>query len=105
MKNALMIGVALLSLVVVSACGDSRAETIAALDGDSSAGATVFEQNCQGCHGANAAGGSGPNLAGEADEPEEVINTILHGDGEMPSFEQTLTDQEIADVVAFLQSL
>ena len=34
-----------------------------------------------------------------------AIGTILLGDGAMPAFDNTLTDQQIADVVAYVKTL
>ena len=95
-----------LALLFAVACGKSaQVDDILALDGDAEAGATLYADNCAGCHGADATGGSGPNLVEEAgEEEEEFIDTILSGEGDMPSFEGDLTDQEIADIMAFLQA-
>jgi mono/diheme cytochrome c family protein len=92
-----------LTLAVLAACGgkDDRVEEILALDGDADAGAEVFGSSCAGCHGADGGGGSGPNLQGE-DEAEDVAEMVLTGDGSMPAFDGELSDQEIADVVAYV---
>ncbi len=85
------------------ACGgkEGRVEEVLALEGDATNGAEVYAVNCAGCHGADGSGGSGPNIQGE-DEEEEVASVILEGEDSMPSFDGDLTDQEIADVVAFV---
>ena len=78
-----------------------RAAAILALDGDASAGAEVYGTNCTGCHGADGSGGDpGPNIQGV--DPAFAVDTLLNGNGGMPSY-ATLGDQDIADVVAFLQ--
>lgn len=105
MQNASRLVLVFASLLALTACADSRASKISGLEGDATAGATLFQENCQSCHGANGVGGSGPALAEEAEEPDEVISIVLSGEEEMPSFEETLSDQEIADIVAFLQTL
>jgi len=97
-------------LAALVACGgeaDPRIAEIEALTGDATAGETVFSANCASCHGADATGGTGPNLVEEADEErEEFIETIFNGKGVgMPSFKDELENQEIADVVSYLQSL
>jgi mono/diheme cytochrome c family protein len=93
----------LLTVALLAACGgkDDRVDEILALDGDADAGAEVFASTCAGCHGADGGGGSGPNLQGE-DEVEEVTEVVLYGEEEMPGFDGDLTDQEIADVVAYV---
>ena len=67
-------------------------------------GREVFADNCAACHGARGEGGTGPNLAGEAEytDPEAVVDQIRDGGGGMPGFEGRLTEQELADVSAFL---
>lgn len=81
--------------------GESRLDQVLALTGDEGDGATVFADNCAVCHGADGSGGSGPNIQGE-DELEEVIGVVLSGEEEMPSFDGDLSDQEIADVAAYV---
>jgi mono/diheme cytochrome c family protein len=92
----------------LAACGD-RVSAIDALEGDATAGAALYETHCQGCHGDDARSGSaGENLAGQVvDERSEFIQAILRGkeNGAMPSFEQTLSDQEIADILAHIADL
>ena len=82
------------------ATGDSRVDTILGLGGDAANGGTVYAANCAGCHGADATGGSGPNIAGDT-EVDEMASVILNGEEEMPAFD-TLTDQEIADIIAWV---
>lgn len=75
------------------------------LDGDSTNGEAVFSANCASCHGADGTGGSGPNLVAEAGEDDaEWVEVILGGEDTMPAFVDVLTDQEIADVLAWLKS-
>lgn len=85
------------------ACGgkEGRVEEVLALEGDATNGAEVYAVNCAGCHGADGGGGSGPNIQGE-DSEEEVASVVLEGEDEMPSYDGDLTDQEIADFVAFV---
>jgi mono/diheme cytochrome c family protein len=78
----------------------SEVDAILALTGDTAAGETVFTSNCAGCHGADGTGGSGPNIVGES--AEDIAEAVLYGEGDMPAFGDTLEDQDIADVIAFL---
>jgi mono/diheme cytochrome c family protein len=85
-----------------SAEGD-RIDTILALTGDPVEGERQYGANCESCHGVGATGGSGPSLVGE-DEPEEFVDVVLSGEGSMPGFD-ALPDQDIADMLAYVQSL
>jgi len=100
---------ALLAPLALTACGPSdRANTIAGLTGDAASGQPLYVTHCAICHGATGGGGSGPNLVAEfneRDEQAEKIDVILEGEDSMPGFADTLSDQEIADIVSYLESL
>ncbi len=85
---------------------DARAATVAALTGDVTAGASVYAANCTNCHGANGKSGSTrKNVASDAaGDRTQAIKKVINGGGGMPVF-ASLSDQEIADVVAYLASL
>lgn len=76
------------------------------LEGDADAGQSVWDANgCGGCHtlaAANASGTVGPNLDDSAPSYEFVVERVTKGLGSMPSFEDSLTPQQIADVSAFV---
>lgn len=72
--------------------------------GDTSAGAALYADNCASCHGSAGGGGSAPNIAGISDSAG-VIDIILNGTSGMPGFASSLTDQEIADILAYLGGL
>ncbi len=84
-------------------------------------GATVFSQNCSGCHGATGTGvpGAFPPLAGNpvvTGDPAKVISIVRNGlkvpievkgqsyNGTMPPWKVTLTNQQIADVITYIRS-
>lgn len=69
-------------------------------------GAGIFEHNCQACHGAGAGGGMGPKLAGNPILKHEDLfwETVLHGRGPMPAWSSVLSQQDIADVHAWLSA-
>lgn len=80
--------------------------------GSEDAGRRVFEANCAMCHGADAAGmmGMHPSLRGAVDRltREGVEVTIRNGRDTrppMPAFEGSLSEGDIADVIAYLESL
>lgn len=80
--------------------------------GDPEAGRNVFEANCAMCHGADASGmmGMHPSLRGAVERlsVEGVEVTVRKGRDTMPpmpAFEGRLTDQEINDVIAYVDTL
>lgn len=79
---------------------------------DPQRGREIFEQSCAMCHGQDASGimGMHPSLRGAIERlsREGVEITIREGRGTMPpmpAFESQLTDEEIDDVVAYLDTL
>lgn len=88
---------------LLSACATGgRADTILALTGDDIAGETLYADHCAVCHAADGSGGTGPNLSSKV-VGAGVVNTVLNGEGQMPSF-STLSDQEVADLLAWLDA-
>lgn len=80
----------------------TRTEDILSLTGDTTAGETVYTDNCSSCHGADGTGASGPDITGQVPgmTEEALVNLVLEGEGVMPAFDN-LSDQEIADLVAY----
>lgn len=80
--------------------------------GDAESGEQLFEVNCAMCHGGDATGMGGmhPALTGAVDRlsAEGVAVTIRKGRDTtppMPAFQDELTEAEVADLVAYLDSL
>jgi mono/diheme cytochrome c family protein len=77
---------------------------------DEKAGAVLFrDKGCAYCHGANGAGGKkGPDLSGLRKDklwpPGKITDQIMNGGQKMPPFSDSLTDHEIAQVVAYLRA-
>lgn len=105
--------VLLAALVACSGGGTTdRVDTILGLTGDPTNGEAVYTANCAVCHAASGLGvddpetpGTGVNLteaAGETDADAEFIPYIIDGVGDMTAFGDTLSDQDIADVLAYL---
>jgi mono/diheme cytochrome c family protein len=73
-------------------------------------GAVLFrDKGCAYCHGAGGSGGKkGPDLSGIRTDklwtPEKITNQILNGGQKMPPFSDSLTDAEIAQLVAYLRA-
>jgi mono/diheme cytochrome c family protein len=76
------------------------------LKGDPAAGTKIFTQaGCVGCHtlaAAHATGTVGPNLDQAKPSYELVTGRVTLGKGVMPSFKGQLSDQQIADVAAYV---
>jgi mono/diheme cytochrome c family protein len=76
------------------------------LKGDPTAGKSIFAKaGCAGCHtlsAANATGTVGPNLDQAKPDFRLATARVTNGKGVMPSFKGQLTDQQIADVAAFV---
>jgi quinohemoprotein ethanol dehydrogenase len=73
--------------------------------GQVTAGARLFSDNCESCHGSMGAGGHvGPNLqtSSVAEHLDQVETQIRHGGGAMPPFSGVLSDQEIGTVAHYV---
>lgn len=77
---------------------------------DEEAGALLFrDKGCAYCHGPGGSGGKkGPDLSGLRTSklwtPDKITNQILNGGQKMPPFSDSLTDAEIAQLVAYLRA-
>jgi mono/diheme cytochrome c family protein len=77
---------------------------------DEQAGAILFrDKGCAHCHGAGGTGGKkGPDLSGLRTDklwtPAKITNQILNGGQKMPPFSESLTDAEIAQLIAYLRA-
>ena len=84
-------------------------ETGPALEGDPVAGKEVFlgASACGGCHtlaDAGATGAVGPVLDETMPSYELALDRVTNGLGGMPSFSATLSEQQLADVAAYVSS-
>jgi len=75
--------------------------------GDPAAGKEVFlgAGGCGSCHtfaDAGTSGSIGPNLDDAAPSVDLALDRITNGQGAMPSFSGQLTEQQIADVAAYV---
>jgi cytochrome c553 len=76
-------------------------------EGDAAAGKTVFVANCGSCHtlaDAGTSGTIGPNLDDSQPDAALVTDRVTNGQGAMPPFGDTLTEQQIADVAAYVST-
>ena len=79
-------------------------------EGDPVAGKAVFlgASGCTGCHtlaDAGSTGTVGPNLDDAMPSFELAYDRVTNGQGGMPSFGTSLTDQQRADVAAYVSSV
>jgi cytochrome c553 len=82
-------------------------ETTPAVEGDPVAGKVVFTTNCGGCHvlsDAGTSGSVGPNLDDAQPDEALVVDRVTNGQGVMPPFGGVLTEQQIADVAAYVST-
>jgi mono/diheme cytochrome c family protein len=74
------------------------------------AGAVLFrDKGCAYCHGVGGIGGKkAPALTGlpkdKAWPPEKITNQILNGGQKMPPFRESVTDDEVSDLVNYLRA-
>ncbi len=80
---------------------------IGAPAGDAARGRAFWgQQFCQRCHGANAQGAFGPDLAGRGLGFEQALRAIRQPWGIMPAYtEEQVSEQTVADLVAFFNGL
>ncbi|MBW3576959.1 MAG: c-type cytochrome [Actinobacteria bacterium] len=100
------------ALMVLAVVALQPAIASAGTQDSETSGREVFERNCAMCHGRDASGmmGMHPSLRGAVERltREGVQLTIRNGRATqppMPAFGDRLTDQDIADVIAYLDSL
>jgi mono/diheme cytochrome c family protein len=120
-RKLVLLLAALVLVVAIPACGgeeneDALPETVegtlptdtggAASEGDPANGKTLYASaGCGGCHTFSAAGSTGtvgPSLDDSDMDFDAAFQQIENGGGGMPAFGDRLSDQEIADVAAFV---
>jgi cytochrome c553 len=84
--------------------------TTPVVEGDPAAGKEVFlgasvGGGCQTLADAGSTGARGPNLDDAQPSDELVLDRVTNGQGGMPSFSSTLSEQQIADVSAYVSSV
>ena len=120
MRKLVLLLAALVLVVAIPACGGEEdeqalpetvegtlpADTGGATEGDPANGKTIYASaGCGGCHTFAAAGSTGtvgPNLDDAGVELDAAVQQVKNGGGGMPAFGDRLSDQEIADVAAFV---
>jgi mono/diheme cytochrome c family protein len=86
--------------------GEPQAPAPSGAAGDAEAGARIFASaGCESCHTLAAAGSTGnvgPNLDDAKPPFDLVVERVTNGSPPMPSFRDQLSEQEIADVAAYV---
>ena len=86
--------------------GETGAETPGGGEGDAAAGEEVFAANgCGSCHAleeAGASGSIGPNLDESQPSFELAVDRVTNGAGAMPAFGDSLSEEQIRDVAAYV---
>ena len=75
--------------------------------GDSSRGEGLYNASCIVCHGPQAAGSIGPRLAGNAvlSNEQAFWKVVYEGRHVMPPLKGAITEQQMADIRAWLKTL
>src|SRR5690606_36028101 len=102
-------------VALAAACGGSEApEVPEGAEGEPDPvlvqGRDVFTSRCRSCHGTSGGGGVGPSLRSErivAEYPDiaDQIEVISEGRDGMPSFGDTLSDEEIEAVARYTREV
>ena len=100
----------------VALASDARKENVKANDadagtkpltGDNIRGEELYKASCVVCHGARATGGVGPRLAGNPVllDDQAFWKTVKQGRHIMPPLDDNVSDQQIADIHAWLKTI
>jgi cytochrome c2 len=109
----------LLGVVILSACDVQRrkSDVELGLNPQQSAGRKIYDSHCDRCHEAySTRGKKGPGLKGIFQQKylslsglpandERVSDIIRLGRNQMPGYSQTLSSQDIQDLLAYLHTL
>jgi len=87
--------------------GSSRGKTSSHSTGDQTRGEQLYNASCVVCHGQGATGGIGPKLAGNPvlSNDQAFWKTVYEGRHMMPPLQDVVTDQQMADIRAWLKTL
>ncbi len=89
----------ILLAIVVAGCGSETANVY---------GGELFSITCAHCHGSDLGGGVGPPLGAGSNAAsltdEQIAGVIRVGPGAMPSFDRTLSDEQITSLVTYVRS-
>lgn len=96
-----------LVLFISWACAHERVKPIVAQQGEVTAGKALYETHCMQCHGPTLEGTElGVDIKGRLHKRDDAFlaQRILKGFVQMQGFEETLSDENIRDVIAYINS-
>ncbi len=102
-SSLLLIGLIALSASPVSQAASRKSD-------EEKAGAVLFrDKGCTYCHGVGAVGTKkAPALTSLPRDktwtPEKITNQILNGGQKMPPFRESVTDEDVTDLIAYLRA-
>ncbi len=100
----------LLLVGLIALFSNPAAQAAARKSDEEKAGAILFrDKGCTYCHGVGAVGTKkAPALTGLPKDktwtPEKITNQILNGGQKMPPFRESVTDEDITDLIAYLRA-
>jgi ubiquinol-cytochrome c reductase cytochrome c subunit len=96
------------SIPILAAVGTGNAGPVPVVSSTVAHGAAIFAQSCASCHGNGGSGGFGPALLGERAKKDlrAAMGFIKNPVAPMPKlYPGTLSDRDVADVAAYVESL
>ncbi len=91
------------AMVGVACEGADRADDILSLSANEANGEELYRTFCASCHAVDGSGGTGANIQGAS--ARLTVESMLAPPALMPDYSSTLTDQEMADIAAYVESL
>lgn len=109
-KHVIRLGLGLLLVAGLTACGAQKSAEPAPAPASSSAGSTgvnaeaIAKSSCISCHGTDLEGRGAPSLqkVGAKLTKEQIIAKIANGGGGMPSYKNKLKEEEIGALAEWL---
>lgn len=97
-------------LLASAALAAPSAHAVSKTEAAEQAGAVLFrDKGCAYCHGVGGIGSSkAPSLTGLREDklwtPAKIVDQILNGGQKMPAFRESLSDEEAAELAAYLRA-
>ena len=118
-KAPALLAVVTVALAILSGCNAERRKSDAelGLTPEQAAGRKIYDSQCARCHEPySTRGKKGPGLQGVFQRPylsmsglpandERVTDIVRLGRNEMPAYSQTLSSQDVQDLLAYLHTL